>query len=138
IANTLTLLLARTARDSAFSGRRNISPTRRLDRHSGDKGGGADGNTGSASTGAIASSCALALRGAPANRPAIAHGSKRIVIEPAKPAAPLMPKNLSYHCLPVKQPVHKSDRRGCAFDAIDRGGRSAPERAAWQTQTCKP
>jgi hypothetical protein len=86
IAKTLTTLLARTARLSAFNGRRNISPTRRFDRHSGDKVGGADGNTGMTIAGPMANSCAITVTGAHAKTLAIAHGTRRICMKP-KPAA---------------------------------------------------
>jgi hypothetical protein len=97
----------------------------RLERHSGDKIGGTDGNTGTATIGPSANSCALAAVGAHANMLAIAHGKKRIIM---KPAAPSDGQNLGQDCALVKQPVHKSELGGRVFDSIDRGGRSAPER----------
>src|SRR5262245_14255184 len=86
MASTLTTLLARTARLSAFNGRRNISPTMRLDRHSGDKVGGADGNTGMTIAGPMANSCATTETGTHAKALAIAHDTRRICMKP-KPAA---------------------------------------------------
>jgi hypothetical protein len=58
----------------------------RLDRHSGDKAGGADGNAGMTIAGPMASSCPTTVRGAHAKALAIAHGTRRICMKP-KPAA---------------------------------------------------